>query len=159
MHDLNGTITVTQGVVRSDDLTATLDAAVGEAQGTVDLPRWFIDGTGEFSLTEHTNAPPLAIVLRGPLDNPEKSVNARRLESFLVSRFGGDLIRRALGAEDDEPARVSPSAPPPSQAPVFGAPSGSKQEYSQPQQDQPPTRSRDPMKQLLRKGFEGLIKN
>jgi hypothetical protein len=158
MHDLKGTITVTQGVVRSDDLTATLDAAVGEAQGTVDLPRWFIDGTSEFSLTEHTNAPPFAIVLRGPLDNPQKSINTRRLESFLISRFGTDLIRKALGAEDDEPAQVSPSAAPPSQAPVFGAPSGSQQ-ANPPQQTQPPARSEDPLKQLLRKGIEGVLNN
>ncbi len=164
LHQLDGTLSVTQGVVRSDDLTAQLDAAVGRAQGKIDLPRWLIDGAGEFSLTEHTNAPPIAVVLRGPLDNPAKSINARRLESFLISRFGTSLIRRALGAEDEnQPSPAAPAAPPPAQAPVFGAPSGGsgQPQPSVPQtQPQPraPAQSDDPLQQILRQGLKGILK-
>lgn len=153
-QDLKGTVTVTQGVIRSDDLTATLDASVGQAQGTVDLPRWFIDGTGEFRLTEHKNAPPIAIVLRGPLNNPQKTLNTRRLTSFLVSRFGTDLLNKALGIKEDKPAQTSPTSP----APVFGAPAAGSDQKPAPAPSQSED-SKDPLKRILRKGIEGVLGN
>ena len=94
---LGGTFNVQNGVARSDDLSATLQAGAGSGRAVVDLPRWLVDMTASFRLTEHPKAPPIGLVLRGPLDAPQRDVKSKDMENFVAKRVGGTLIRKLLG--------------------------------------------------------------
>jgi len=94
---LGGTFNVQNGVARSDDLSATLQAGAGSGRAVVDLPRWLVDMTASFRLTEHPKAPPIGLVLRGPLDAPQRDVKSKDMEKFVAQRVGGTLIRKLLG--------------------------------------------------------------
>jgi uncharacterized protein involved in outer membrane biogenesis len=94
---LGGTFNVQNGVARSEDLSATLQAGAGSGRAVIDLPRWLVDMTASFRLTEHAKAPPIGLVLRGPLDAPQRDVKSKDMENFVAQRVGGTLIRKLLG--------------------------------------------------------------
>ena len=95
-----GTFTVARGVVTTDDMRAQLDAAEGSAQARIDLPRWNLDLTSRFRLTEHANAPNIGLDLQGPIDAPRRDVRTRELEQYLAQRAGASILRKALGKDN-----------------------------------------------------------
>jgi uncharacterized protein involved in outer membrane biogenesis len=105
---LSGTFKAQGGVLRSDDLRLQAEAAEGEATAMVDLPRWMLQCRVAFRLTEHPNAPPLAMTLDGPLDNPRKVVDINALQGFLTQRLLGG---RGAAPPSDTGAPPAPSEP------------------------------------------------
>ncbi len=94
---LGGNFTIRNGVARSDNLSATMQAGSGAGRATIDLPRWLIDMAAAFRLTEHPNAPPVGLELRGPLDAPERNIKSRDMEAYVTQRVGGTVLRKLLG--------------------------------------------------------------
>ncbi|MDA0261344.1 MAG: AsmA family protein [Proteobacteria bacterium] len=71
---VGGAFAINRGIVTAKDMRAQLDAAEGVAQAKIDLPRWNLDLTSRFRLTEHANAPTIGLDLRGPIDAPRREV-------------------------------------------------------------------------------------
>lgn len=82
LADVTGSYVMTNGVARSDNLRLASGVASGGAKGTVDLPAWLTDVSGEVNMSQSA----LGIVLKlakvkvpdrvpfsvkGPLDNPK----------------------------------------------------------------------------------------
>jgi hypothetical protein len=105
-----GSFQVEDGVARSTDLTAALDAAAGTGTAVVDLPRWRLDMRTIARLTEHPGSPGVGLDLIGPLDNPQRNIRTQALEQYLKKRVGSTLTRKLLKVEDDTPVAIEPSA-------------------------------------------------
>ena len=91
---LDGTVRITDGVGRTNDLRALMDAAEGRGAGEVNLPRWLLDLQTEMRLSEHPNAPPLGLNLKGPIDAPSRDVKTRELEAYIAQRVGTTVLRK-----------------------------------------------------------------
>ena len=124
--DASGTLVVRNGVVRSTDLRVTGTRARAETSMTANLPAWTLDATTNVILDENPGQPYLIVVNRGPLDDPNISIN------------------RGQGRASDEPAQQQ-------QAPAQQQP-GQLQNNQQPsQQDQPAKKKKPSFKDLLKK--------
>ena len=104
-----GTFQVEDGVARSTDLTATLDAAAGTGTAVVDLPRWRLDMRTSARLTDHPESPDVGLDLNGPLDNPQRNLRTQALEQYLTQRVGTTLIRKLLKDDDGGPTTTQPA--------------------------------------------------
>ncbi|MFQ5957851.1 MAG: AsmA family protein [Alphaproteobacteria bacterium] len=99
---LDGTFTARDGVLRTTDLRAVLDGGEGDAVATIDLPRWQLALESEFRLTGHPNAPPVGIVLRGPIDNPKREIRDQELRAHVTQKLLGGVIRKVVPAAGGE---------------------------------------------------------
>ena len=143
---VSGTFQMQNGILRSNDIKAVMDAAQGSAEGTVDLPRWTIDLKSRYRLTEHANAPTVGYDLAGSLDNPRGDAKTKELEGFLAQRLGASVLQKALGKNNPLGTILGGQQQPAPQAPATGqAPSSTP-----PQQQQ---QQKPPAQQLL----EGLL--
>jgi hypothetical protein len=137
---------VDKGVLRTDDLKLTAEAGMATAAGAADLPRWTMDFKSEFRLTEHPKAPPFRMEVRGPIDNPRRVFRFEQLQTFLLQRGIGTLLRKALPeprTQGGGGAQTQPSEP------------SQPSQPSQPQEEQKPL---SPGDELLRGIFETLRK-
>jgi hypothetical protein len=128
--ELRGTFSITDGRVATEDTYLVADGGTGSVTGTADLAAWQLDATAMFALADHPEAPPIGVHLSGPLDAPEKSLEAARLDRFLIEKGMQNVIREQLPAELPEEAvpeaqPESDSEPAPGEAglPPAGAPS------------------------------------
>jgi uncharacterized protein YhdP len=83
---LYGTMKVDHGVMRTDDLTLMSDAGEISAVGTVDLPRRLLDLLLKVRLAGTEGAPEPEIALQGPIDRPQRTLNAEALKERLTNR-------------------------------------------------------------------------
>ncbi len=147
---LGGNFTIENGVARSDDIAAEMEAGAGAGRAVIDLPRWHMDMTGTFRLTEHPKAPPIGLVLRGPLDNPQRDIKSRDLENFIAQRVGGTLVRKLIGKKAKGLEAILPGLSQPQQ----------QQPQQQPQQQQQQPQQQQPQRKLKPEDIlKGLLKN
>jgi uncharacterized protein involved in outer membrane biogenesis len=99
---LDGTFRVEKGVLRTDDLKLVAEAGEGAAKGTASLPRWTMDFTTQFKLTEHPKAPPFGMQVQGPIDNPRRIFRFEALQTYLLQRGVGTLLRKALPQQPEQ---------------------------------------------------------
>lgn len=175
---LGGDFNIQNGVARSENLQATMQAGAGSGRATIDLPRWLIDMTAAFRLSEHPKAPPVGLELRGQLDNPQREIKSRDLENFVAQRVGGTVLRKILGnkkgglgglgdlltgggssqSETPQPVVPQPVQQQPSQqstSPSSGSPPPPqpllpRQPAQQPAQQTAPVKPKDLIKSLLK---------
>ena len=93
---LDGTFKIDKGVMRTSDIKLVADAGEGRVTGFADMPRWQMDFNGEFRLTEHPKAPPFRMRAVGPIDNPKRLFDFQQLQSFILQRGIGSILRKAL---------------------------------------------------------------
>ncbi len=142
-----GTFRVEDGVARSTDLTATLDAAAGTGTAVVDLPRWRLDMRTSARLTDHPESSDVGLDLTGPLDNPQRNIRTQALEQYFTQRVGTTLIRKLL-KDDDRPTTTQPApAAAPSQDSRIPALLG----QGTPTQESKPATGEDLVKGILRR--------
>lgn len=98
-RSFQGSFDIENGVARTTDLSADLDAAKGSGEGIIDIANWQIDLRTTARLTEHPRAPPVGLDLRGPLDAPRRDLRTKALEAYLVEQAGSALLRRILPRE------------------------------------------------------------
>lgn len=96
-RSLTGTVTMENGIARTTDTKADIEAGEATLTATLDLPAWSIDGRGVFRLTEVPGAPPITVDVTGPIDNPDRRVNTQDLRNFVAGRVGAAALKRALG--------------------------------------------------------------
>lgn len=96
---LDGWFEIRDGVAVSDDLWAVLEGAEGKARVALDLPRWTLDVNGELHLTRHPEAPPLRVVIEGPIDGPAVRLDTRQLKAYVAQRAVGTVIEKVLPDE------------------------------------------------------------
>ena len=109
---LDGTFTIKRGVIRTNDLRMIADAGQGNAAGIVDLGRWHMDMAGQFRLTEHADAPPFDMAVRGPIDQPNRIFRFDKLQGYLVQRGIGSLLQKVIPGVKQEAAPAQPSTQP-----------------------------------------------
>lgn len=151
---LDGNFSIDQGRLVSDDLKLVAKAGEGRATGFADLPRWRMDFTTRFYLTEHPKAPPFGMQAVGPLDAPRRILKFEKLQAFLlqrgIERGLGKLLRKAapglLPQPQTQPQQTQPQ-PAPQQA----------QPQQAPQQPAPDFEKMEP-KDVLRGLLKGLLK-
>jgi len=96
IHSLDGTFNASNGVVKSNDIRAVLDGGEGTAVATVDLPRWQLAMNSEFRLTDHPNAPPVGLLLMGPIDNPSREIRDEALKAHITKKVFSTVARKVL---------------------------------------------------------------
>lgn len=89
---LDGSFTITEGVINFDKLLLTGDAANVNTTGNVNLPLWTVDLENSINLTEPADAPALKTSFRGSLDNPGKTFGRSALDSYI-----GNQVQKAIG--------------------------------------------------------------
>jgi hypothetical protein len=55
-----------------------------------------MDFTSQFRLTEHQNAPPFGMRVTGPIDNPKRIFQIKELQTYLLQRGVGSLLRKVF---------------------------------------------------------------
>lgn len=103
---VDGTWQVENGVARTNDTRAQLDAAEATLTGTVSLPPWRLNLQSRMRLTEHDNAPNLGVNLTGPIDAPQQDVKTAELERWLLGRAARELLPKALGKKGGDVGKV-----------------------------------------------------
>ncbi len=109
-RSLTGSFKIENGVARSNDLRADLDAAEGDGTAVVDLPRWRLDMSTRARLTDHPESPDVGLDLNGPIDNPQRNLRTRDLEQYITQRIGTTLIRKLLDDDDGAAPSTAPAA-------------------------------------------------
>jgi len=115
---LVGSFKVTDGIARSEDLHLVADGGDGAGTATVDLPNWTVFSRTDVRLMGVAGTPPLGILLKGPLEQPDWSLDF----SAIVRALGAHAVERLLGpqpeqtggpqsdpaAQGDQPKRIKP---------------------------------------------------
>ncbi|MFN3460612.1 MAG: AsmA-like C-terminal region-containing protein, partial [Oceanibaculum sp.] len=112
---LDGSFTITDGLVRTEDTQLVASAGEGKVTGIIDLPRQQVDGAAIFTLTRHPSAPPFSATVTGPLADPAVNFRTRELEAFLVQRAVERGLMRLLPQQqqqqDSGGGSTTPAAP------------------------------------------------
>ena len=141
---LDGTFRIDNGRLVSNDLKLLAKAGEGNAKGYANLPRWNLDFTTRFRLTEHPKAPPFGMRVFGPIDAPRRLFGFEKLQSFLLQRGVEQGLNKLL-------RRVAPGI----------VPRQTQPQQTQPQQTQPqPTQpaQQDPQEMKPKDVLRGLLK-
>ena len=101
---LAGALQIDKGVIRTDDLTATTPVADVTGKGSADLANWKLDLALGIQLTAEADLPAFGLTLTGPLDHPQRTLDAKALIGKLEQRASDSNHRRA--------AEVSPNPNP-----------------------------------------------
>ena len=113
---LDGSFTISEGVINFDKLLLTGTAATVNTLGKVNLPLWTVDLENSIKLVEPADAPPLKTSFRGPLDNPGKTFGRSALDSYVGNRLQsiiGETIQDKLqdkGILDKVPGAATPQS-------------------------------------------------
>ena len=119
---LKASFRIDKGVVRTNDVLLLADAAEGRATGFANLPNWHMDFGSQFRLIEHPKAPAFKMRAVGTIDNPRRFFDFKEMQSFLLQRGVGSIIRKVFPGS----RRSNPQSAP------------TQQQQQQPQQPQKP---------------------
>ncbi len=144
-QSFSGSFQIENGVARSNDLMASLDAAAGTGTALIDLPRWRLDMSTRARLTDHPKSPDIGLDLTGPIDNPQRNVRTQALEQYIAERVGTTLIRKFLKDDDSAPTTNEPAASPSQDGRIPSLP-GQTQE-----QETAPASGNDVLRGLIRR--------
>ncbi|HYI72627.1 MAG TPA: AsmA-like C-terminal region-containing protein, partial [Skermanella sp.] len=95
---LAGTLRIDKGVVRTEDLTATMPSADVTGKGSADLANWSLDLALGIQLTNDAGLPAFGLTLTGPLDRPQRALDATALMGRLEQRASDGNRRKAAEA-------------------------------------------------------------
>ena len=85
IRSLDGTVRAQNGQARIEGFEIVADGAIGEINGTADLPAWQLDLTALFRLAEHAGAPPVGVRLEGSIDRPERRYLIEEMQAHLIN--------------------------------------------------------------------------
>jgi len=114
---LEGSFKLANGIARSEDLHLAAEGGDGTGTATVDLPNWTVLSRTDIRLMGVPGAPPLGLALKGPLEQPDWSLDfsaiMRALASHAVERLWGSQpgTPDQGGAAQSEPAQGDPAKP------------------------------------------------
>jgi len=111
---LTASYSITDGVLRSEDIALKSKAAEGRGTAVINLPPQEMDVNTQFWLSEHPNSPPIGLRLVGPLNNPRQVLDVNKLQAFVLQRVieRGILRQFNKGADTQQGTGTdSPAAP------------------------------------------------
>jgi uncharacterized protein involved in outer membrane biogenesis len=110
---LEGSFKLTDGIARSDDLHLVAEGGDGTGTATVDLPNWTVFSRTEVRMTGVPGTPPLGVALKGPLEQPDWSLDF----SAIARAFAARAVERLLGPQPGTPDQggAAQSEPAPTQ--------------------------------------------
>jgi len=103
---LKSGFTLENGLVRFAESDIESPAATGRVNGYFDLPAWRMDSEWTVSLKEYPNAPPLNVVLAGPVTEPHRSYDTKALQSFFVVKGLTAGVQKLEQIQRDEEERI-----------------------------------------------------
>jgi uncharacterized protein involved in outer membrane biogenesis len=171
LDSLDGTITVQNGLARTDDLRILADRGEGTVRGTADLPGWRLDLRALFRLTEHAEAPPIGVRLSGPIDTPRREFLLEEMQAYMAERLAKSVARKVIVPKLREGAKAEPGTvtdavlrglfgdPDAPQADGAAPPAEPPPEASAPQAAPPPAQQERPLEpeDVLRDLLEKVI--
>jgi uncharacterized protein involved in outer membrane biogenesis len=109
IDELSGTYTITDGVLRSDDIALSSKVAAGKTNVIVNLSSQEIDAQSRFWLSEHPNSPPIGVRHVGRLTNPRTNLDIEKLQAYVLQRMvQRGILRQFKGSKTPEAAPVTP---------------------------------------------------
>jgi hypothetical protein len=106
---LSGTYTITDGILRSDDIILRSRTASGKARAVINLPSQEVDVQSRFWLSEHLNSPPIGVRHVGPLTNPRMVLDIEKLQAYVLQRVvQRGILRQFGGAKIPDAERTVP---------------------------------------------------
>ena len=114
---------INNGVISEEQIELVSDAGTGAVKALIDLPRYVLDVHTRFSLASPANAPPLVVMLQGPIDRPTYKWVTKGIEEYLVTRGVRSLLDEFLpGISGPSESKRGPETPP--GKPPVASPSG-----------------------------------
>ena len=113
LADISGSFRIDRGIAKSNDLRLTSNLGTGLAGGSVDLPRWLIDVSGEMRLAEGALTSIIALAsktqqgprilpfrIKGRLDAPTVNLDTSKLGAIPIPGVGNllDKAPKGIGA-------------------------------------------------------------
>ncbi|HYD98813.1 MAG TPA: AsmA-like C-terminal region-containing protein [Alphaproteobacteria bacterium] len=129
---VDATLVAAGGTVRSDDVVANLEAAAVTGRFAAALPAWTLDSLFTLRLTRHPEAPPFTVAFVGPLDAPERRIDAGPLQGYIAARVAEAVARRAGAGALPEVLQNLPIPLPGAQRPPAQRPRPQQQPQPQP---------------------------
>ncbi|MDE0808166.1 MAG: AsmA family protein [Alphaproteobacteria bacterium] len=109
IDELRATYSVTDGVLRSDDIALSSKVVAGRTNVIVNLPSQEMDARSRFWLSDHPNSPPIGVHHTGPLDNPRTILDVERMQAYVLRRVVQRGVLRQFRSVVTP--KVAPSAP------------------------------------------------
>ena len=107
---LRGTFSITDGRIATEDTYLAADGGTGSLTGGADLPAWQVDATAMFTLADHPEVPPIGVRLSGPLEAPQKQIEAARLDQFLIEKSARELLQEPPPGNEEASEAPAPEA-------------------------------------------------
>jgi len=122
-------ITIRSGVVTVPNTPIKTQKTAMSLQGTVNLPTKQVDMSGQIQFVEQRNLPALTLLVKGPMNNPQKSFDTRSFTSFYAQKATEKLQQKAvdklgkiLGLPKSDTATPTAPTEPAAPAPVATPP-------------------------------------
>jgi len=162
---LDGTYTISEGVIHFDKMDLSGQDADVMTRGTVSLPLWSLDLESTIQLHEPKDAPPLRASFKGPLDRPAQTFGQNAMQQYFQKQIEGIVVSPLLDKLDKSGAlknmmgldgnqeQQQQKAPAPVAPPEESQPESSQQETPAPEQPIPPKEVRP------EDAFLGILQN
>jgi uncharacterized protein involved in outer membrane biogenesis len=109
IDELRATYSITDGVLRSDDIALSSKVAAGKSNAIVNLPTQEMDAQSRFWLSEHPNSPPIGVRHTGPLANPRTILDVEKLQAYVLQRVvQRGVLRQFKSVVTPDAAPVAP---------------------------------------------------
>lgn len=104
---IQGEVSISSGVARSDNIEMRLEGGSGKANGWVDLAASTVNMRGEVTIDEAPGRPSVGIVVRGSLEEPEREIKTGELSRYIQTRINA----AAMGKPIPPPAEIEAAVP------------------------------------------------
>jgi uncharacterized protein involved in outer membrane biogenesis len=152
-------ITTSNGFIKLSPFDIKMLGAESAVDMGVNLAQWQMNLSGDMSLVDHPDAPPIGIRVLGDLHDPKISYNTARLEGYVGEKIAASLLQNMVegnggiggifggipgATPNNSPVTGTDGEPAPAQGNVtttpledFSTPPPPEQETAQPQEQQP----------------------
>ncbi|WP_162914663.1 AsmA family protein [Desertibaculum subflavum] len=103
---VQGELSIASGVARSDNVQLQIEGGTGKANGWVDLAASTVSLRGEVTVDEAPGKPTIGIVVRGPLEAPEREIKTGELSRYIQQRINAAAMGKAPPPEAEIQAAV-----------------------------------------------------
>lgn len=89
-------VTMQNGFIQLSPFDVNMLGAKSDVDMGINLAQWKMNLTGDMSLSDHPNAPPIGISIAGALHDPEIDYNTRQLEGFIGQKIAASLLQNMV---------------------------------------------------------------
>lgn len=95
LNKVQGDVSIVRGVVSTPGIKHYADTAEGTTKGEIDLPKWHMELSTIFRLIigSYEDKPGLGVLVSGPPDAPQLSLDTRELEPFVARKAAGKALK------------------------------------------------------------------